>query len=43
MSPDRNRFYVGLDLGQRQDPSAGAVVEWSPDALLLRHAERVPL
>jgi len=43
MNPDRNRFYVGLDLGQRQDPSAVAVVEWSPEALLLRHAERVPL
>src|ERR1019366_929588 len=47
------RFYLGLDLGQRQDHSAIAVVEkleqgrpyGEPvfEALLVRHAERVPL
>jgi hypothetical protein len=38
-----NRFFVGLDLGQRQDPSAVAVVEKVAEALLVRHVERVPL
>jgi phage FluMu gp28-like protein len=43
MDPNRNRFYLGLDLGQRRDPSAVAVVEWAEGSLLLRHVERVPL
>lgn len=43
MDPNRNRFYLGLDLGQRRDPSAVAVVEWVEERLLLRHVERVPL
>ena len=38
-----NRFYVGLALGQRQDPSAVAVVEKDLQTLLVRHVERVPL
>jgi hypothetical protein len=47
------RFYVGLDLGQRRDHSALAVVEsveqWRPygapdvSAVLVRHLERLPL
>ncbi len=46
-------FYLGLDLGQRRDHSAVAVVEklerWRPygppefEALLVRHVERMPL
>jgi phage FluMu gp28-like protein len=36
-------FYLGLDLGQRQDPSAVAVVEKEGENLLLRHVERAPL
>jgi len=46
-------FYLGLDLGQRRDHSALAVVEklerWRPygqpefEALLVRHVERMPL
>jgi hypothetical protein len=36
-------FYLGLDLGQRQDPSAVAVVEKQGENLLLRHVERAPL
>jgi phage FluMu gp28-like protein len=43
MDPNRNRFYLGLDLGQRRDPSAVAVVEWAGESLLLRHVERAPL
>ena len=37
------RFYVGLDLGQRRDHSALAVVEKQEGALLVRHVERMPL
>jgi len=37
-------FYLGLDLGQRRDPSAIAVVERGRDQrLLVRHLERIPL
>jgi hypothetical protein len=36
-------FYVGLDLGQRRDHSAIAVVEKVLPRLLVRHLERVPL
>jgi hypothetical protein len=36
-------FYVGLDLGQRRDHSAIAVVQKMFDRLLVRHLERVPL
>src|ERR1700733_11177591 len=35
-------FYLGLDLGQRHDPTAIAVVE-GPDVIRVRHLERVPL
>jgi hypothetical protein len=48
-----SRFYVGLDLGQRRDHSAVALVEklervrpWGPpdfEAFLVRHLERMPL
>ncbi len=46
-------FFIGLDLGQRRDPSALAVVEreenriaWMPSArprLNVRYLERMPL
>jgi hypothetical protein len=36
-------FYVGLDLGQRHDPTAIAVVEKITNHMLVRHLERVPL
>jgi hypothetical protein len=38
-------FYVGLDLGQKQDHSAIAIVEdeWRGEGLTVRHVERVPL
>src|SRR5215471_13910271 len=41
-------FFIGLDLGQRQDFTAVAVVEkddrtWIKAPLLLRHLERMPL
>ena len=37
-------YYLGLDLGQRRDPSAIAVVERGRDQrLLVRHLERIPL
>lgn len=37
-------FYIGLDLGQRRDHSAIAVVQKSvPHRLQVRHLERVPL
>jgi hypothetical protein len=35
-------FYLGLDLGQRHDPTAIAVVE-GRDVIRVRHLERVPL
>jgi hypothetical protein len=35
-------FYIGLDLGQRRDHSAIAVLQ-KKDRLLVRHLERVPL
>jgi len=48
-----SRFYLGLDLGQRRDHSAVALVEklervrpWGPpdfEAFLVRHLERMPL
>ncbi len=36
-------LYAGLDLGQRQDHSAIAVVERMPQGLVVRHVERAPL
>ena len=36
-------FYVGLDLGQRHDPTAIAVVEKITSIIRVRHLERVPL
>jgi hypothetical protein len=37
-------YYLGLDLGQRRDPSAIAVVERGRDErLMVRHLERIPL
>ncbi len=38
-------YFAGVDLGQRQDPTALAVVEWGGDAALLslRYVERMPL
>jgi hypothetical protein len=36
-------FYVGLDLGQRRDPTAVAVVEKVTNHLRVRHVERVAL
>jgi hypothetical protein len=36
-------FYVGLDLGQRHDPTAIAVVEKTTNHVRVRHLERVPL
>jgi hypothetical protein len=41
-------FFIGLDLGQRQDFTAIAVVEkgereWLGTPLRLRHLERIPL
>jgi hypothetical protein len=36
-------FYLGIDLGKRQDHTAIAVVERSGRGLQLRYAERVPL
>jgi hypothetical protein len=36
-------FYVGLDLGQRHDPTAIAVVEKITNVVRVRHLERVPL
>jgi phage FluMu gp28-like protein len=38
----RSRFYVGVDLGQRQDYTAIAVVERG-ESLMVRHVERVAL
>src|SRR5438045_1798452 len=41
----RRIYFAGVDLGQRQDPTALAVVEWGGHAavLSLRHLERMPL
>jgi hypothetical protein len=41
----RRIYFAGVDLGQRQDPTALAVVEWAGPAaaLSLRHLERMPL
>jgi hypothetical protein len=38
-------YFAGVDLGQRQDPTALAVIEWNGEAvaLSLRHLERMPL
>jgi phage FluMu gp28-like protein len=38
-------YYIGLDLGQKQDHSAIAIVatEWEGDGLTVRHLERAPL
>jgi len=36
-------FYVGLDLGQAQDPAAIAVLQREPRSLLVRYLERVAL
>ena len=36
-------FYVGLDLGQRHDPTAIAVMEKTTSHMRVRHLERVPL
>jgi phage FluMu gp28-like protein len=36
------RFYIGVDLGQKQDHTAIAVVERT-ESLLVRHVERVAL
>jgi hypothetical protein len=36
-------YHVGLDLGQAADYTALAVVEWTPDALKVRHLQRFPL
>jgi hypothetical protein len=36
-------FYRGLDLGQRHDPTAIAVVEKARGEIRVRHLERVPL
>jgi len=36
-------FFVGLDLGQKQDFSAVAVVEPTPQCMRVRHLERLPL
>ena len=38
-----SRYHVGLDLGQAADYTALAVVEWTPDALKVRHLQRCPL
>ncbi len=47
MQPQQPRYFVGLDLGQRQDYTALAVIErhgWNTDApLALRHLYRFPL
>jgi hypothetical protein len=39
----RRAFYVGLDLGQRRDHTAIAVVERRDGRLMVRHLERVAL
>jgi hypothetical protein len=39
----RGVFYVGLDVGQRRDPTAIAVVERRKGRLMVRHLERVAL
>jgi phage FluMu gp28-like protein len=36
-------YHVGLDLGQAADYTAIAVVEWTPDALKVRHLQRFQL
>ncbi|MEN6341044.1 MAG: hypothetical protein ABFC89_00630 [Methanospirillum sp.] len=36
-------YHVGLDLGQAADYTAIAVVEWTPDALKVRHLQRFAL
>jgi len=36
-------FYIGLDLGQRQDHTAIAILERQTNRLLVRRAERLPL
>ena len=36
-------YFVGLDLGQKRDPTAMAVVEQNEAALGLRHLERIAL
>ncbi len=36
-------YHVGLDLGQAADYTALAVVEWTPDALKVRHLQRFSL
>jgi phage FluMu gp28-like protein len=36
-------IFIGLDLGQRRDHTAIAVVDKTPSCLLVRHAERVTL
>jgi hypothetical protein len=36
-------FYVGLDLGQRHDPTAIAVAEKTTNHIRVRHLERIPL
>lgn len=36
-------YFVGLDLGQKRDPTAMAVVEQNESALGLRHLERIAL
>jgi hypothetical protein len=40
---DLGMFYLGLDLGQRHDPTAIAVVEKITNQMRVRHLERVPL
>jgi hypothetical protein len=39
----RRIYFAGLDLGQKRDPAALAVVEWTEGSLSLRHLERMPL
>lgn len=36
-------YHIGLDLGQAADYTALAVIEWTPDALKVRHLQRFPL
>ena len=37
-------YFLGLDLGQKQDPAALAVVEKTPELrLMVRYVERAPL
>ena len=36
-------YHIGLDLGQASDYTAIAVVEWTPDALKVRHLQRFAL